>query len=100
MSVTKVVRKARKAHRCTSCRERIEPGDAYLTHTALRGDEYYDDTINRDTLKPARYPIRFKECGKCATRYGRAEMLAPTQDQEAVPAGAASVIPTTGQDTK
>jgi len=77
MSVTKAVRKARKDHRCDGCTSasRIMAGEPYLIHTALRGDEYYDDTFNRDTLKPARYPIRFKECARCATRYGRGDLL-------------------------
>jgi len=97
MSVTRLVRKARKAHRCDGCRGRIEPGDAYLTHTALSGDDYYEGALDRETLKPARCPIRIKECGGCATRYGRAEMLTPTEDHEAVPAGAASSIPKENQ---
>jgi hypothetical protein len=77
VSVTRVVRKARKDHRCDGCTSgsRILTGEPYLTHTALAGDEYYDDTFNRDTLKPARYPIRFKECARCATRYGRGGLL-------------------------
>jgi uncharacterized protein YlaI len=100
MSVTKVIRKARKAHHCDRCRRRIEPGSAYLTHTALAGDDYYHDALDRNTLRPANQPIRIKECAECATRYGRAEMLTPTETIEAVPTGAASVIPTTEQDTK
>jgi len=50
-------------------------GEPYLIHTALRGDEYYDDTYNSETMKPARYPIRFRECARCATRYGRGDLL-------------------------
>lgn len=77
MSVT-IRRKACKAHRCDSCRGHIQPGDSYLTHTALAGDDYYHDALDRDTLKPANCPIRIKECSKCATRYGRAaEIEAP-----------------------
>jgi len=70
-----VRRKARKAHRCDSCRSIIEAGEAYLTHTALAGDDYYHDALDRDTLKPANCPIRLKECADCATRYRRAELL-------------------------
>lgn len=71
MSVT-VRRKARKAHRCDSCGRpaAIQPGDAYLTHTALAGDEfgYHEYGGNR--------PRRSNECAGCATRYGRAGLLA------------------------
>lgn len=77
VSVTRVIRKARKAHRCDSCRGHIQLGDAYLTHTALSGDDYYHDALDRDTLKPSNTPIRIKECGGCASRYGRAEILNP-----------------------
>ncbi|MCB5280343.1 hypothetical protein [Arthrobacter sp. ES1] len=72
MSVT-VRRKARKAHRCDSCGRAgaIQPGDAYLVHTALAGDEFgyheYGDG-NR--------PRRSNECAECATRYGRGQLLA------------------------
>lgn len=76
MSVIKVIRKARKKHRCDSCRSPIETGSTYLTHTALAGDEYYHDTLRADTLKPLNQPIRFKECADCAGRYGRADLLA------------------------
>lgn len=77
MSVTKAVRKARKVHRCDGCAGQIQPGDAYLTHTALGGDDYYHDALDRDTLKPANCPIRTKECAGCANRYGRGEILNP-----------------------
>lgn len=70
-----VRRKARKAHRCDGCRSSIQAGEAYLTHTALAGDDYYHDALDRDTLKPANCPIRLKECADCATRYRRAELL-------------------------
>jgi hypothetical protein len=75
MSVT-ARRKARKVHRCDSCRSSIQPGEAYLTWTALAGDDYYDEALDRDTLKPANCPIRLKECARCATRYGREDLLA------------------------
>lgn len=99
MSVTRLIRKARKAHRCDRCRGQIQPGDAYLTHTALAGDDYYHDALDRHTLKPANSPIRIKECAECATRYGRGEILTPTETNEAVPDGAASVIPTIEQES-
>ena len=87
--ITQVVRKARKAHACDGCRGPIRPGDAYLTHTALAGDDYYHDALDRDTLKPANCPIRTKECGSCATRYGRGSMFTepspePTERPEPV----------------
>ena len=75
MSVTQG-QKARKAHRCDGCSGQIRPGDVYLTHTALAGDDYYHGALDRDTLKPANTPIRTKECAECATRYGREELLA------------------------
>lgn len=75
MSVIKVVRKARKKHHCDSCRSPIEPGSTYLTHTALAGDDYYEDALDSCTLQPAKQPIRSKECGECATRYGRGELI-------------------------
>lgn len=71
MSVT-VRRKARKAHRCDSCGAggKIQPGDVYLTHTALAGDEFgYHEHGNGNR------PRRSNECAECATRYGRAELL-------------------------
>lgn len=82
MSVTKPVRKARKAHRCDGCGRagKIQPGDAYLTHTALAGDDYYHDALDRDTLKPLNQPVRFKECAECATRYGRAALFSQADD--------------------
>lgn len=58
--------KARKVYRCDGCNRsgKIQPGDIYLTHTALRGDEFgYHDRGDRVT--------RYKECSECATRYGR-----------------------------
>ena len=69
-------RKARKAHRCDSCRITIDPGSTYLTHTALAGDDYYEDTYDTATMKPAKRPIRFNECADCATRYGRGDLIA------------------------
>lgn len=93
MSVTKVIRKARRAHCCDSCDGKIQPGDSYLTHTALRGDEFgYHEWLDRDTLKPVNQPYRLKECARCATRYGRADLLAQSENTEAVPTGAASSI--------
>jgi len=74
MSVT-VARKARKKHYCDSCSGRIEPGSVYLTHTALAGDDYYDEALERGTWKPAKCPIRLKECGDCAARYGRGDLI-------------------------
>ena len=78
MSVTKAVRKARKAHRCDGCRGQIQQGGAYLTHTALSGDDYYHDALDRHTLKPANTPIRTKECAECASRYDRGALLEVT----------------------
>jgi len=77
MSVT-VCRKARKVHRCDGCDRpgKIQPGDRYLTHTALSGDDAYRDSLDRLTLKPANRPQRYSECAECATRYGRGPLLA------------------------
>lgn len=94
MSVTRVIRKARKTHRCDGCATsgKIQPGDPYLTHTALKGDEFgYHEYGNGNR------PQRFTECAECATRYGRAEMLAQAETNEAVPTGAASSIPKENQ---
>jgi hypothetical protein len=68
MSVT-VRRKARKAHRCDGCDVpgKIRPGDAYLSHTYLSGDDLYHDYSDS--------PQRFAECAECATRYGRGPLL-------------------------
>ena len=77
MTVTRAIRKARKAHRCDGCSGQIQPGAAYLTHTALGGDDYYREALDRHTLKPANTPIRTKECADCAGRYGRGEILNP-----------------------
>lgn len=76
MSVT-VCRKSRKARRCDGCDRagKIQPGDLYLTHTALRGDDTYHDALDRRTLKPANRPQRYAECAECATRSGRCELL-------------------------
>ena len=80
MSVTRVIRKARKAHRCDGCgmAGRIQPGDAYLTHTALRGDEfgYGDQWPDGKKMRPQ----RFAECADCAFRAGRGETLNPVLD--------------------
>lgn len=72
MSVT-VRRKARKAHRCDGCTRvgAIQPGDVYLTHTALAGDEF-----GYHEYGSGNRPRRSNECAGCATRYGRAELLA------------------------
>lgn len=73
MSVTKVIRKARKTHRCDSCTRagKIQPGDSYLTHTALRGDEFgYHDYVDGRKI-----PMRSTECAECASRYGRGPLL-------------------------
>lgn len=75
MSVTKAVRKARKPHWCDSCNASIKVGDSYLTHTALAGDDYYEDAVDGFTMKPAKRPIRINECTDCATRYGRGPLL-------------------------
>jgi hypothetical protein len=79
VSVTKAVRKARKDHWCDSCRQAIKAGEPYLTHTALAGDDYYHDALDRDTFKPANCPIRIKECARCATRYDRGNLLNPEE---------------------
>lgn len=78
MSVT-VRRKARKVHRCEGCGRagKIQPGDVYLTHTALAGDDAYHDSLDRLTLKPANRPQRYAECADCSIRHGRAELLEP-----------------------
>ena len=49
--------RARRPHRCGSCNGPILPGEVYLRHSG-RSDL-------RDDL------CTFKECAKCAERYGR-----------------------------
>lgn len=75
MSVTKVIRKARKTHQCDACHGRIQAGESYLTHTALAGDDYYDNALQRYTYKPLNRPIRFTECAPCAKRCGRGNLF-------------------------
>ena len=77
MTVTKVVRKARKARRCDGCDRagKIQPGDAYLTHTALRGDEFGYGDFGHNGRKTR--PQRSAECAECAYRYGRGPLLDP-----------------------
>jgi hypothetical protein len=78
LSVPKVIR---KVHWCGSCDGRIQPGEAYLTHTSLAGDEFgYHEWLDRDTLKPVNQPHRTKECAGCATRYGRGDLLGEAPD--------------------
>lgn len=63
-------RVARKPHPCSfgACRT-IQPGETYLVHTAFPGhDAGYADA--------AGHPVRVFECSDCATRYGRADLLA------------------------
>lgn len=68
MSYTFRRRVARKEHHCTHCRV-IEPGETYLECTEFPGaDAGYADTAGR--------PVRMAECADCATRYGRAHLLA------------------------
>ena len=71
MSVTKVVRKARKAHRCDGCDRpgKIQPGDAYLASTLFPSDDAHSWV--------KQVPMRFAECAECAHRYGRGEILNP-----------------------
>jgi len=92
MSVTRAIRKARKAHRCDGCGGRINPGESYLTHTALAGDEFGYHEYGDGTQ-----PGRTKECAGCATRYDRGHLLASTETIEAVPDEAASSIPKENQ---
>lgn len=69
MSVTKLIRKARKAHRCDGCDRpgKIQPGDTYLATTLFPSDD------GHNWVK--RVPMRFAECAECAIRYGRADRL-------------------------
>jgi hypothetical protein len=53
-------RTARKLHRCDSCLGQIPDGDVYLERVSFRSD------VNDG---PA--PSRFRECARCAKRYGR-----------------------------
>ena len=78
MSVT-ARRKARKTHRCDGCARpgKIQPGDVYLTHTALRGDDAYHDSFDWRKVRPANRPLRYTECAECAIRYGRGPLLEP-----------------------
>ncbi|WP_426940293.1 hypothetical protein [Pseudarthrobacter sp. S6] len=67
-------------HRCDGCARagKIQPGERYLTHTALAGD----DTGYHEYVAEPKRPQRYKECAECATRYGRAEVLAAIQRTE------------------
>lgn len=67
MSVTKAIRKARKKHWCGSCDGQIQPGESYLTHTAFPSDEVH--------YWVSQVPMRIAECAKCASRYGRGDLL-------------------------
>lgn len=69
MSVTKLIRKARKAHRCDGCDRpgKIQPGDTYLASTVFPTDDSHHWV--------RRVPMRFAECADCATRYGRGPLL-------------------------
>jgi hypothetical protein len=71
VSVT-IRRKARKVHRCDGCArsQKIQPGDVYLTHTALAGDEFGYHEYGEGNR-----PQRYAECADCATTFGRAELL-------------------------
>ena len=60
-------RVARKAHYCEGCaRHAIKPGSAYLESVVFPGHDVIETN----------QPIRMRECRACATRYGRAQLLA------------------------
>lgn len=62
---------ARKRHLCESCPEyrAIEPGEAYLRHTAFPGDDAGYATY-------AGHPVSMPECASCAIGNGRGDLLA------------------------
>lgn len=70
MSGSTVSRTAHKTHRCGSCTRRIDPGARYLRHAEFPGGEFsgYADVVG--------HPVTSPECARCATRYGRADLLA------------------------
>lgn len=65
MSTTTRRRVARK-HRECGCDRIIGRGEVYLEHKVFPGDDVYIVEV----------PVRLAECSACATRYGRAELLA------------------------
>ncbi|MDV2477138.1 hypothetical protein F8M49_20675 [Rhodococcus zopfii] len=70
-------RVARKRHICFGCTTAhgpIQPGEAYLEHTAFPG-------CDNDYADVAGHPFRAGECADCATRYGRAHLLNPTTEE-------------------
>lgn len=72
MSTTIRRRVARVRHICPGCPDyagAIEPGEVYLEHKAFPGDDAGFATA-------AGHPVRMAECGHCASRYGRGELLA------------------------
>ncbi len=48
---------ARKAHRCTICRDAIEPGNTYRLSTMFPSDDDYGGQTA---------PIRYRTCQPCA----------------------------------
>ena len=73
MSVTRR-RMARKGHKC-GCGRIILPGEAYLSGVVFPGEDGHHYATAG--------PVRMAECGHCATRYGRADMLEPLPDKQA-----------------
>lgn len=62
-------RVARKNHYCDGCdRRNISTGAPYLLGTVFPGDD-------SGLADQAGRPVNLRECGECATRYGRAEAL-------------------------
>lgn len=73
---TTTLRRARKAHPCDSCQSAtVQPGEAYLLHTAFPGHDVDGGNWTR--------PQRLVECQACATRYGRGGLLPSANDDGA-----------------
>ena len=65
----RTVRRVARRGRAASCGHAVPAGAVYLVHTAFPGG---DDAGYAST---AGHPVQLDECGDCATRYGRADLL-------------------------
>ena len=64
---TAKARTARKPRRCSNGHA-IHPGDRYIEHKEFPGG----DAGHADS---AGHPVRMSECGDCAKRYGRGDLI-------------------------
>jgi hypothetical protein len=70
---TRVRRRVARVRHVDGHEHRIAPGDVYLSHTVLPGD---------DGAEELTHPWRLAECAACAIRYGRAYLLNLPTDRE------------------